>query len=121
MPQNLSDMPADDRPPLESQHWLDSRDLAKRFGRRHHNILASIDAISAQCPEAAGHIRFSSHQVTAGMGGRRSVRHALVDRVGFTLLAITLGTTQRHTVFELLMTFEDAPARSDPCPNFGMA
>lgn len=88
--------------------WLDSRDLAQRFGRRHHNMLASIDLIVAQCPDAVPHVRFGAHPVTAGLGGTRYVRHALVDRVGFTLLATTLGTTQRQKVFELLMAFERA-------------
>lgn len=107
---HVSDLPPDSSPSPALALWVDSRDLARRFGRRHHNILASIDLILAQCPAAAGHVRFASHPVTAGLGGTRHVRHAAVDQVGFTLLATTLGTTQRQAVFELLMAFEHAAA-----------
>ncbi|AOF97692.1 Rha family transcriptional regulator [Sphingobium sp. RAC03] len=86
--------------------WLDSRELAQRFGRRHHNLLKSIDQLLAQCPAAADHVKYSTYPAIAGLGGTRHVRHALVDRIGFTLLAITLGTTQRDIVFDLLMAFE---------------
>lgn len=86
--------------------WLDSRELAARFGRQHHNIMASIDLIVAQCPAAAPHVRFDVYPVTAGLGGTRHVRHALVDRIGFTLLAVTIGTKHRQRVFDMLMAFE---------------
>lgn len=90
--------------------WLDSRDLAARLRRQHHNIMSTLDLIVAQCPEAAPHVRFDVYPVKAGLGGTRYVRHALVDRIGFTLLAVTVGTHQRQMVFDLLMAFERSKA-----------
>lgn len=86
--------------------WLDSRDLAKRFGKRHHNMLASIDQIVARCPAAASHFLFETYPVNAGLGGTRRVRRALVDRTGFALLAMSLSLSRCDAVFEVLSSLE---------------
>lgn len=75
---------------------VDSRELAQAFGRRHHNILAAIDLVLRQCPAAAPHYQFKDRPVTAGLGGTRYVRHALIDREGFMLLAMSFPSTQRE-------------------------
>lgn len=86
---------------------VDSRDLAGRFGRRHHNVLAAIDLVLRQCPSAAPHFRFDQYAVTAGMGGTRYVRHALIDRTGFMLLAMSFPSAQRELALQTLMRFSD--------------
>lgn len=93
--------------------WLDSRELAKRFGQRHHNMLASIDLILARCPAAASHMRFGTYAVNAGLGGTRHVRHALVDRVGFALLAMSISLGRCEAVFDVLSSLE-VPNRTPP-------
>lgn len=88
---------------------IDSRELATAFGRRHHNVLAAIDLVLRQCPEAAVHYRFEEHPVTAGLGGTRYVRHAMIDREGFMLLAMSFPSTQRETAlrFALALALAD--------------
>ena len=86
--------------------WLDSRDLAQRFGQLHHNMLASIDLIISRCPALVDHVRFSTYTVTAGLGGKRRVRHALFDRIGFAMLAMTISTLRCEMVFETLRAYE---------------
>lgn len=76
--------------------WADSREIAAAFGRRHGSVLKAIDLVLRQCPGAATHVRFGTHEVTAGLGGRRAVRHASVDQHGFMLLAMTFPTSQRE-------------------------
>ena len=85
----------------------DSRELARAFGRRHHNVLAAIDLVLSRCPAAAPHYRFGEHPVTAGLGGTRYVRHALIDRTGFMLLAMSFPSTQRETALGWLMAYDD--------------
>jgi phage regulator Rha-like protein len=105
----------------DNRLWLDSRDLAERFGQRHHNMLASLDRIVARCPDAAGHVRVGTYSVNAGMGGRRHVRHALLDRVAFTMLATTISPMRCEAVFQTLIEFERAAPMMDGNPKFGMA
>lgn len=81
----------------------DSRDLATAFGLRHHNVLASIDWILRQCPAATPHFRFERHPVTAGLGGTRFCRHAMIDREGFMLLAMSFPSTQRESALQWLV------------------
>lgn len=81
---------------------VDSRELAASFGQRHHNVLKAIDLVLCQCPEAAPHYQFEQHLVTAGLGGSRSVRHALIDREGFMLLAMAFPSTQRRHAMKVL-------------------
>ncbi|MBZ6382261.1 Rha family transcriptional regulator [Sphingomonas sanguinis] len=83
---------------------VDSREIARAFGRRHHNVLAAIDLVLRQCPAAVPHYRFEYHPVTAGLGGTRYVRHALIDREGFMLLAMSFPSTQRDTALTLALT-----------------
>lgn len=83
----------------EGRRAVDSRELAASFGQRHHNVLKSIDLVLCQCPEAAPHYRFEQHLVTAGLGGARSVRHALIDREGFMLLAMAFPSARRDVAF----------------------
>lgn len=84
----------------------DSRDIAAGFGRRHHNVLSALDAVLRDCPEAVLHVRFEQHPVPAGLGGTRYVRHALVDRCGFMLLAMSMPSTMRATALSWLICFE---------------
>lgn len=86
---------------------VDSRELAQAFGRRHHNVLAAIDLVLQQCPAAAPHYGFEDHLVTAGLGGTRRVRHALIDRTGFMLLAMSFPSTQRENALGWLMAYDD--------------
>ncbi len=79
---------------------VDSRDLAASFGLRHHNVLASIDHVLDQCPAAVPHYQFDKHPVTAGLGGTRFVRHAMIDREGFMLLAMSFPSTRRSLVLK---------------------
>ena len=86
---------------------IDSRELASAFSRRHHNVLAAIDLVLRQCPAAARHYRFENHLVTAGLGGTRRVRHALIARTGFMLLAMSFPSTQRETALSWLIAYDD--------------
>lgn len=88
---------------MPERREVDSRELATAFGRRHHNVLAAIDLVLRQCPAAAPHFRFEDHAVTAGLGGTRYVRHALIDREGFMLLAISFPSTQRELALSWLL------------------
>ncbi len=91
------------------RHSLDSRDLAERMGLRHHNVLRSIDRVLRQCPNAAPHYRFEQHPVTAGLGGRRLCRHALIDREGFMLLAMGLPAARREAALRLAAELSPIP------------
>ncbi len=79
-----------------SKRTVDSRMIAQAFGQRHHNVLRAIDLVLCQCPAAAVHFRFGQHVVTAGLGGTRYVRHAVIDQIGFMLLAMSLPSTMRE-------------------------
>lgn len=91
---------------LRDDGWADSRDIAASFGRRHHNVLSAIDLVLRDCPEAVLHIRFDHHPVTAGLGGTRHVRHALVDRSGFMLLAMSMPSTKRLVALSWMQCFK---------------
>lgn len=81
---------------------IDSREIGERMGTRHHNVLRSIDLVVRQCPDAAPHFRFDQHPATAGLGGTRLCRHALIDREGFMLLAMGFPASRRETALQLL-------------------
>lgn len=91
---------------------VDSRDLAASFGRKHHSVLAAIDLVLRQCPLAALHFRRLERPVTAGVGGTRYVRHYLIDREGFMLLAMSFPSTHRELAYRWLMTLI-TPVRSE--------
>lgn len=93
-------------PRLTAEGLADSRDIAASFGRRHHNVLSAIDLVLRDCPEAAPHVRFDQHPVTAGLGGTRNVRHALVDRCGFMLLAMTMPSNARLMALAWVRCFD---------------
>lgn len=95
-----------DRISVTSEGWADSRDVAASFGRRHHNVLSAIDLVLRDCPEAVLHVRFDQHSVTAGLGGTRQVRHALVDRSGFMLMAMALPSTMRGVALRWMSAYE---------------
>lgn len=97
-------------PEAAAPNWLDSRELAQRFGQRHHNMLASIDLIVARCPASATHIRFEKYPVTAGLGGIRYVRYALLDRLALALLAMFISPARCEMLFELLVDRNDGSA-----------
>jgi phage regulator Rha-like protein len=84
---------------------VDSITLANSFGQRHHNVLSSIDLVLRQCPGAAPHYEFVQRPVTAGLGGTRYVRHAMIDREGFMLLAMAFPSKQRELALQWLRGF----------------
>ena len=88
----------------------DSREIAQAFGARHHNILKAIDLVLRQCPDAYPHFRFEQHPVPAGLGGTRYVRHVMIDRIGFMLIAMAFPSTQRDLARRWLLTFSDLTA-----------
>lgn len=79
-----------------------SRHLVTTFGLRHHNILASVDLVLGQCLAYTPQYRFDQHPVTAGLGGTRLVRHAMIDREGLMLLAMSFPSTRRMLKLEWL-------------------
>lgn len=91
---------------LRDDGWADSRDIAASFGRRHHNVLSAIDLVLRDCPEAKFHVRFDQHAVTAGFGGTRYVRHALVDRTSFMLLAMAMPSTMRTVALRWVLIYD---------------
>lgn len=95
-------------PRISVEGLADSRDIASSFGRRHHNVLSALDLVLRDCPEAVLHVRFDQHPVTAGLGGTRYVRHALVDRCGFMLLAMSMPSTARPVALSWMVHFERA-------------
>lgn len=92
----------------DGKDQVDSVDLAKSFGLRHHNVLSSIDLVLRQCPGATSHYQFVQRPVTAGLGGTRYTRHAMIDREGFMLLAMAFPSKQRELALQWLRGFSDA-------------
>ncbi|WP_234050133.1 MULTISPECIES: Rha family transcriptional regulator [unclassified Xanthobacter] len=65
-----------------------SRDVARYFGKPHNDVLKSIRALLSQAPACAGNFSQTSETVAMPRGGSRQEPAYLMDRDGFTLLAM---------------------------------
>lgn len=66
----------------------DSRNIATMFGKRHDNVLRSIDDLVAMAPELRLNFEEQLFVISAGNGAARSYRRFDIDRDGFSLLAM---------------------------------
>ncbi|MFG1466535.1 Rha family transcriptional regulator, partial [Xanthobacter sp. DSM 24535] len=68
--------------------WANSRDVAAFFGKQHKNLLRDIDALTADDPACQLNFELTSETVAMPRGGTRQEPAYLMDRDGFTLLAM---------------------------------
>jgi anti-repressor protein len=75
----------------------DSRQVAATFGKRHADVLRSIDALVANEPRLRErNFAFTSGPTRMPGGGVREDRYCLMDRDGFALLA--MGFTDSRAI-----------------------
>lgn len=67
---------------------VDSRDVAARFGKRHSDVLRSIDLLLSTAPACERNFASTSGVTPMPNGGGREERFFLIDRDGFALLAM---------------------------------
>lgn len=72
----------------DGKGWASSRDVAAFFGKRHDNVLRDIEALMAEAPACALNFEGTSEAVAMPRGGVRQERAFLMNRDGFTLLAM---------------------------------
>lgn len=72
----------------DGRGWASSRDVAAFFGKDHKNVLRDIDALVQEAPACALTFELTSEAVAMPRGGVRQERAFLMDRDGFTLLAM---------------------------------
>lgn len=73
---------------VDGRPLADSRDIAARFGKRHADVLRSIDLLVATAPGCERNFAFSSAPRSMPNGGVKEERFCLVDRDGFAILAM---------------------------------
>lgn len=73
---------------VDGKPVVDSRDVAARFGKRHGDVLRSIDLLLATAPACERNFASTSGPTPMPNGGARDERFFLVDRDGFALLAM---------------------------------
>lgn len=65
-----------------------SRDVAAYFGKRHDHVVQAIRDLISQAPACAPNFRETSETIAMPRGGTRKNPAYLMDRDGFTLLAM---------------------------------
>lgn len=73
---------------VDGRPLAESRDVAARFGKRHGDVLRSIDLLIATAPGCERNFAFSSAPRAMPNGGAKEERFCLMDRDGFAILAM---------------------------------